>query len=103
MIKERQSIYNYKIIDNYLLIVDNLTNSNEGKYVSLTNNMEQVLSEINSEIDTDITSLNILYRDTLEDWDSVEITSIIGDKIDSIDFKLEVALDEDYLNSLFLK
>ena len=103
MIKERQSIYNYKIIDNYLLIVDNLTNSNEGKYVSLTNNMEQVLSEINSEIDTDITSLNILYRDTLEDWDSVEITSIIGDKIDSVDFKLEVALDEDYLNSLFLK
>lgn len=102
MTKQRLSIYNYKVIDNYLLIVDNL-NTEGGDYLSVTNNIENVLSEINSQIDTDLSSLSIYYRDTLSMWDQVEITSMLGDKVEEIEFLNSPDVEDDYLEKLFFK
>jgi hypothetical protein len=62
-----KSNYSFNIVDNQLKIIDNWSTG----YMSVTNNIENVLNEIRNQIGDNIENLNIVYRDTDGNWDSV--------------------------------
>jgi hypothetical protein len=63
----RKSKYSFNIVGNQLRIVDEWY----GNFMSVTNNFENVLTEIRKEIGDDISKLLITYRDTEGVWDIV--------------------------------
>lgn len=63
----RKSNYSFGVVDNQLKIIDNWSVG----YMSVTNNIENVLTEIREQIGDNIENLSITYRDTNGDWDKV--------------------------------
>lgn len=63
----RKSNYSFSVVDNELKIIDDWCSG----YMSVTNNIENVLTEIRTKIGNVIESLNITYRDTDGIWDKV--------------------------------
>lgn len=63
----RKSNYSFSVVDNQLKIVDNWCNG----YMSVTNNIENVLTEIRNDIGDNIELLSVIYRDTDGNWDKV--------------------------------
>lgn len=98
-----RSDYTYKVIDNLLLIIDNCGINNDHNYMSVTNNMENVLNEITEKEFRDISLLNIYYRDTLFNWDQIYIKSMFEGKITDVDFALDSNIDGAYLDTLYFK
>ena len=98
-----QSIYNYEIVGEMLLIVDNCAACDEDSNISITNNMEEVLTEIAKKENRDLTKLEIVYRDSLLTWDRVIVTKQSGNKVLSVKFDTSSELDEDYLENLFFR
>ena len=64
----RKSNYSFNIVGNQLRIVDEWY----GNFMSVTNNFENVLTEIRKIIGPDIVNMVIVYKDTNGDWDMVK-------------------------------
>ena len=92
------SNYSYRIIDDYLLIVDN--SSDKDNFVSVTNNIENILTEISMK-EENIINYNIYYRDTEYNWDQIIINSIINNKIEKIEFIITNDRNNEFLENLF--
>ena len=92
------SNYSYRIIDDYLLIVDN--SSNKDNFVSVTNNIENILTEISMK-EENIINYNIYYRDTEYNWDQIMIDSIINNKVEKIKFIILDNRNDEFFENLF--
>ena len=92
------SKYSYRIIDDYLLIVDN--SSDKDNFVSVTNNIENILTEISTK-EENIINYTIYYRDTEYNWDQIIINSIINNKIEKIEFIITNDRNNEFLENLF--
>ena len=92
------SNYSYRIIDDYLLIVDN--SSDKDNFVSVTNNIENILTEISTK-EENIINYTIYYRDTEYNWDQIIINSIINNKIEKIEFIITNDRNNEFLENLF--
>lgn len=97
---KKKSNYDFKIIEDYLLIVDNDYGS-ESAHTSVTNNMEQVLTEILA-TGVDITKFKIVYRDSRLNWDQVEVKSIKQNIVKYVDFLLDQYTDQEFFDNLFI-
>lgn len=64
----RKSNYSFNIVGNQLRIVDEWY----GNFMSVTNNFENVLTEIRKIIGPDIVNMVIVYKDTNGDWGMVK-------------------------------
>ena len=96
----KKSKYSYKIIDNYLLIVDEMTNI-DTDIVSVTNNIEIILEEIIQKENVDISDLGIVYRDTLFNWDKITINKF-NNKIRSINFSEEM-VNQELFDNMYMR
>ena len=96
----KKSKYSYKIIDNYLLIVDEMTNT-DTDIVSVTNNIEIILEEIIQKENVDISDLGIVYRDTLFNWDKITINKF-NNKIRSINFSEEM-VNQELFDNMYMR
>lgn len=96
----KKSKYSYKIIDNYLLIVDEMTNI-DTDIVSVTNNIEIILEEIIQKENVDISDLGIVYRDTLFNWDKITINKF-NNKIRSINFSEEM-INQELFDNMYMR
>lgn len=92
------SNYSYRIIDDYLLIVDN--SSNKDNFVSVTNNIENILTEISMK-EENIINYNIYYRDTEYNWDQIIIDSIVNNKVEKIKFIIPENRNDEFFENLF--
>lgn len=92
------SNYSYRIIDDYLLIVDN--SSDKDNFVSVTNNIENILTEISTK-EENIINYNIYYRDTEYNWNQIIIDSIINNKIEKIKFVIPDNRNDEFFENLF--
>ena len=92
------SKYSYRIIDDYLLIIDN--SSDKDNFVSVTNNIENILTEISMK-EENIINYNIYYRDTEYNWDQVIIDNIINNKIEKIKFIIPDHRNNEFFENLF--
>ena len=96
----KKSKYSYKIIDNYLLIVDEMTNT-DTDIVSVTNNIEIILEEIIQKENVDISDLGVVYRDTLFNWDKITINKF-NNKIRSINFSEEM-VNQELFDNMYMR
>ena len=94
----KASNYSYRIIDDYLLIVDN--SSDKDNFVSVTNNIENILTEISTK-EENIINYNIYYRDTEYNWDQIIIDSIIDNKVEKIKFIISDNRNDEFFENLF--
>lgn len=94
----KTSSYSYRIIDDYLLIVDN--SSDKDNFVSVTNNIENILTEISMK-EKNIINYNIYYRDTEYNWDQIMIDSIINNKVEKIKFIIPDNRNDEFFENLF--
>ena len=94
----KTSSYSYRIVDDYLLIIDN--SSDKDTFVSVTNNIENVLTEI-SMIEENIINYDIYYRDTEHNWDQIMIDSIINNKVEKIKFIIPDNRNDEFFENLF--
>ena len=94
----RTSSYSYRIVDDYLLIVDN--SSDKDNFVSVTNNIENILTEISMK-EKNIINYNIYYRDTEYNWDQIMIDSIINNKVEKIKFIIPDNRNDEFFENLF--
>ena len=94
----KTSSYSYRIVDDYLLIIDN--SSDKDTFVSVTNNIENVLTEI-SMIEENIINYDIYYRDTEHNWDQVVIDNIIDNRIEKIKFIIPDNRNNEFFENLF--
>ena len=94
----KASNYSYRIIDDYLLIVDN--SSDKDNFVSVTNNIENILTEISMK-EENIINFNIYYRDTEYNWDQIIIDSIINNKVEKIKFVIPDNRNDEFFENLF--
>ena len=94
----RTSSYSYRIVDDYLLIIDN--SSDKDNFVSVTNNIENVLTEISMK-EKNIIDYTIYYRDTEYNWDQIIIDSIIDNKIEKIKFVIPDNRNDEFFENLF--
>ena len=94
----KASNYSYRIIDDYLLIVDN--SSDKDNFVSVTNNIENILTEISTK-EENIINYNIYYRDTEYNWDQIMIDSIINNKVEKIKFIIPDNRNDEFFENLF--
>lgn len=94
----RTSSYSYRIVDDYLLIVDN--SSDKDNFVSVTNNIENILTEISMK-EKNIINYNIYYRDTEYNWDQIIIDSIINNKVEKIKFIIPDNRNDEFFENLF--
>ena len=92
------SNYSYRIIDDYLLIVD--ISSDKDNFVSVTNNIENILTEISMK-EENIINYNIYYRDTEYNWDQIMIDSIINNKVEKIKFIIPDNRNDEFFENLF--
>ena len=92
------SKYSYRIVDDYLLIIDN--SSDKDNFVSITNNIENVLTEISMK-EENIINYNIYYRDTEYNWDQVVIDSIVNNKVEKIKFIIPDIKNDEFFENLF--
>lgn len=95
-----KSKYNYRIIDNYLLIVDEMT-SVDIDIMSVTNNIENILNEIAQKEDIDISDLTIIYRDSLFNWDAITINKF-NNKIRSVNFSEEM-VNQELFDNMYMR
>jgi len=63
----RKSNYSFTVDGNELKIIDEWY----GNFMSVTNNFENVLTEIREVVGESIVAMNIIYRDTEGVWDRV--------------------------------
>jgi hypothetical protein len=63
----RKSNYSFTVDGNELKIIDEWY----GNFMSVTNNFENVLTEIREVVGESIVGMNIIYRDTEGVWDRV--------------------------------
>lgn len=94
----KTSSYSYRIVDDYLLIIDN--SSDKDNFVSVTNNIENILTEISMK-EKNIINYNIYYRDTEYNWDQIIIDSIIDNKIEKIKFIIPDNRNDEFFENLF--
>ena len=94
----RTSSYSYRIVDDYLLIIDN--SSDKDNFVSVTNNIENVLTEISMK-EKNIIDYTIYYRDTEYNWDQIIIDSIIDNKVEKIKFIIPDNRNDEFFENLF--
>ena len=94
----RTSSYSYRIVDDYLLIIDN--SSDKDNFVSVTNNIENILTEISMKKEN-IINYNIYYRDTEYNWNQVIIDNIINNKIEKIKFIISDNRNNEFFENLF--
>ena len=94
----RTSSYSYRIVDDYLLIIDN--SSDKDNFVSVTNNIENILTEISMKKEN-IINYNIYYRDTEYNWNQVIIDNIINNKIEKIKFIISDHRNNEFFENLF--
>ena len=94
----RTSSYSYRIVDDYLLIIDN--SSDKDNFVSVTNNIENILTEISMK-EKNIINYNIYYRDTEYNWDQIMIDSIINNKVEKIKFIIPDNRNDEFFENLF--
>ena len=94
----RTSSYSYRIVDDYLLIIDN--SSDKDNFVSVTNNIENILTEISMK-EKNIINYNIYYRDTEYNWDQIIIDSIINNKVEKIKFIIPDNRNDEFFENLF--
>ena len=94
----RTSSYSYRIVDDYLLIIDN--SSDKDNFVSVTNNIENVLTEISMK-EKNIIDYTIYYRDTEYNWDQIIIDSIINNKVEKIKFIIPDNRNDEFFENLF--
>ena len=94
----RTSSYSYRIVDDYLLIIDN--SSDKDNFVSVTNNIENVLTEISMK-EKNIIDYTIYYRDTEYNWDQIIIDSIIDNKVEKIKFIISDIRNNEFFENLF--
>ena len=94
----KTSSYSYRIVDDYLLIIDN--SSDKDTFVSVTNNIENVLTEI-SMIEENIINYDIYYRDTEHNWDQVVIDNIIDNRIEKVEFIISNHRNNEFFENLF--
>ncbi len=94
----RTSSYSYRIVDDYLLIIDN--SSDKDNFVSVTNNIENVLTEISMK-EKNIIDYTIYYRDTEYNWDQIIIDSIINNKVEKIKFIIPDNRNNEFFENLF--
>ena len=92
------SKYSYRIVDDYLLIIDN--SSDKDNFVSITNNIENVLTEISMK-EENIINYNIYYRDTEYNWDQIVIDNMINNKIEKIKFIISDHSNNEFFENLF--
>ena len=90
--------YSYRIVDDYLLIIDN--SSDKDNFVSITNNIENVLTEISMK-EKNIIDYTIYYRDTEYNWDQIIIDSIIDNKVEKIKFIIPDNRNDEFFENLF--
>lgn len=94
----KTSSYSYRIVDDYLLIIDN--SSDKDTFVSVTNNIENILTEISMK-EKNIINYNIYYRDTEYNWDQIIIDSIINNKVEKIKFIIPDNRNNEFFENLF--
>lgn len=94
----KTSSYSYRIVDDYLLIIDN--SSDKDNFVSVTNNIENILTEISMK-EKNIINYNIYYRDTEYNWDQIMIDSIINNKVEKIKFIIPDNRNDEFFENLF--
>ena len=94
----RTSSYSYRIVDDYLLIIYN--SSDKDNFVSVTNNIENVLTEISMK-EKNIIDYTIYYRDTEYNWDQIIIDSIINNKVEKIKFIIPDNRNNEFFENLF--
>ena len=92
------SKYSYRIIDDYLLIIDN--SSDKDNFVSVTNNIENILTEISTK-EKNLINYTIYYRDTEYNWDQIIIDSIIDNKVEKIKFIIPDNRNDEFFENLF--